>query len=139
MFTSSYTSGNNPEKEWSYFNVFLGNTLPKVPFFLRFQMLPLNSRLHSACCCVPNEIAVFSIWKSLQVLQKAHIKIIAHAIYTYLFFSYTYIFVFCWKIKSCCDHCSSQQIKPLFNDIYFKTILVWRLISMWLTNNTHCL
>ena len=29
---------------------------------------------------------VFSIWKSLRVLQKARIKIVARAIYTYLFF-----------------------------------------------------
>ena len=34
-------------QKWCYFNVFLGSTLPKVPFFKRFQALPLNSRLHS--------------------------------------------------------------------------------------------
>ena len=33
--------------------------------------------------------AVFSIKKSLRVLQKTCIKIVARAIYTYLFFSYT--------------------------------------------------
>ena len=33
--------------------------------------------------------AVFSIRKSLRVLQKTCIKIVARAIYTYLFFSYT--------------------------------------------------
>ena len=45
---------------------------------------------------------VFSIWKSLQVLQKACIKVMARAIYTYLFFSYTYTPLFCYKIKSSC-------------------------------------
>ena len=49
------------------------------------------------------EYAVFSMSKSLRVLQKARVKIVARAIYTYLFFSYTYILLFCWKIKSCCD------------------------------------
>ena len=34
--------------------------------------------------------SVFSIWKSLQVIQKGRTKIVAHAIYTHLFFSYTY-------------------------------------------------
>ena len=42
--------------------------------------------------------AVFYIWKSLRVLQKARIKFVAHAIYTYLFFSHTYtLLLFCWK------------------------------------------
>ena len=44
-------------------------------------------------------ITVFSIWKSLWVLQKALIKIVAHAIYTYQFFSFTYTLLFCSKIK----------------------------------------
>ena len=44
--------------------------------------------------------------------------------YTYLFSSDTCTLLFCWKIKSCCDHCFSQQIKPLFNYIDFETILV---------------
>ena len=34
-------------QNWFYFNVFLGDTSSKLPFFLRFQTLPLNSRLHS--------------------------------------------------------------------------------------------
>ena len=46
--------------------------------------------------------AVFSIWKSLWVLQKACIKVVACAIYTDLFFSCTYILLFCCKIKSSC-------------------------------------
>ena len=32
---------------------------------------------------------------ALQMLQKASIKIVASAIYNYLFFSYTYTFLFC--------------------------------------------
>ena len=55
--------------------------------------------------------SVFSIWKSLQVLQKARIKSITRAIYTYLIFSYTYTLLFCWKM-SCCDSCFSQEIRP---------------------------
>ena len=65
--------------------------------------------------------AVFSKGKSLQVLQKACIKIVARAIYIYIFFSYIYTQLFCWKIKiflSKLDH------RPLFNDIYCETILV---------------
>ena len=58
--------------------------------------------------------SVFSIWKSLQVLQKACIKIVACAIYTYLFFSYTCTVLFrCKKKKGCCDHCFLQRIRPI--------------------------
>ena len=46
--------------------------------------------------------SVFSIWKSLWVLQTACIKVVAHAIYTYQFFSFK-CSLFCGKIKSCCD------------------------------------
>ena len=56
--------------------------------------------------------AVFCIWKSLRVLQKVGIKIVAHAICTYLFFSYTCTLLFCWKMKSCFDRCFPQQIRP---------------------------
>ena len=55
-------------------------------------------------------ISVFSIWKSLWVLQKACIKIVAHAIYIYLSFSYT--LVFCSNIKSWFDYCFRQQLRP---------------------------
>ena len=61
---------------------------------------------------VKNYCSLF-IRTSLQVLQKAHIKTVAHAIYTYIFFfSYIYTLLFCWKIKSCCDRCFPQQIGP---------------------------
>ena len=52
-------------------------------------------------CTLRSEITVCSIWKSLQVLQKVHMKIVARAIYTYRFFSYTYTLLLCWKIRSC--------------------------------------
>ena len=48
------------------------------------------------------------------------------------FFSYTYTLLFCWKIKSCCDHIFPQQIRAqTFVQwyIYYKNILVWRLLS----------
>ena len=44
--------------------------------------------------------SVFSKRKSLRVLQKARIKIVARAIYIHLFFSYTYTLLCCCKIKS---------------------------------------
>ena len=44
-----------------------------------------------------------------------------------------------WKMKSYCDCCFPQQIRSLFNDIYYETITVWVLVSVWLTNATHCL
>ena len=28
--------------------------------------------------------------------------------------------------------------RPLFNDIYYNTILVWELVSVWITSATHC-
>ena len=74
-------------------------------------------------------ISVFSIWKSLRVLQNACIKIVALAIYTHLFFSYTYTVLFCWTIKSCCDRCFSQQNK---------NIIVWGLVSILQTAHTTC-
>ena len=54
---------------------------------------------------------VFSTWKSLRVLRKAHIKIVAFTIYTNLF-CYTYTLLFWYKIKNCCDRCFPQQIRP---------------------------
>ena len=57
-------------------------------------------------------IAVFSIWKSLRVSKKACIKILAHAIYSYRFFPFTYILLFCCKIKDRCDRCFPQQTRP---------------------------
>ena len=62
----------------------------------------------------------------MRVLQKARIKIVARAIYTYLFLSYTYTLLLCWKIKRCCDRRFSQQITPqnVVNYIYYETILV---------------
>ena len=51
--------------------------------------------------------------KSLRVVQRARIKIVARAIYTYRFFSFTYTLLFCGKIKTCCDRCFPQQIRSL--------------------------
>ena len=56
--------------------------------------------------------SVFSKWKLLRVLIKARINIVACAVYTYLCFSYTCTLLFCWKMKSCCDRCFPQQIRP---------------------------
>ena len=55
--------------------------------------------LHQALNICKKSETVFSIWKRLPVLKKASIKIMACAIYTYLFFSYTYTILFCCKTK----------------------------------------
>ena len=34
---------------------------------------------------------------------------------------------------------SKLDHRPLFNGIYYETIPVWGLVSLWLTNATHCL
>ena len=72
-------------------------------------------------------VAVFSIWNSLRVLQKVRIKIVVHANHLYLFFSLAYTLLFCGKIKSCCDHCFPQQIRPqkLCSIIYITTLSWW--------------
>ena len=44
--------------------------------------------------------------------EKARIKIVACAIYTYQIFSCTYTLLFWRKIKICCDHCYIQYIRP---------------------------
>ena len=76
-------------------------------------------------------LPVFSTWKSLRMLQKARIKIVARAIYTCRFFSFTYNLLFSGKIKSCCNRCFPQQIKPQTTIqfyIYYETVLVWGLV-----------
>ena len=70
---------------------------------------------------------VFSMGKSLWVLQKASIKIVTCAVYTYLFFSYTYILLYCWKIKHC-DHCSYIYYDYIY--IYYEYILLRPLLSV---------
>ena len=86
-------------------------------------------------------LSVFSIWKSLQVLQKACMKIVARAIYTYRFFSFTYTLLLYWKKKVVliAVFLSKLDHRPLFNDIYYETILVWGFVSVLLTNTTHSL
>ena len=53
-------------------------------------------------------------------------------------FSYTYILLFRYKICNCCDYCFLHQIRLLFNYIYYKTLLVWGLVSIWLTSAINC-
>ena len=50
-----------------------------------------------------------------------------------------HILLFCWKIKSCCDYISLSKLdhKPLFNNIYYEIILVWGLVSLWLSKTLH--
>ena len=45
------------------------------------------------------------------MLKKARIRIVAHAIFTYLLFSFTHTLFSSSKIKSC-DLCVSQEIRP---------------------------
>ena len=53
------------------------------------------------------------------MLQKACIKIVACAIYTYLFFSYTYTILFCRKIKSCCDQFFSANLTADYSIVIY--------------------
>ena len=50
------------------------------------------------------------------------------------------ILLLCYEIKHC-DHIFFSKFghRPLFNDTHYKTILVWVLASIWLTNTTQCL
>ena len=59
----------------------------------------------------------------------------------YLFFSYTYTLLFCWNIKSCFDCCFPQQIIPQTSVQWYNitTILLWRLVSMYIINKCHTL
>ena len=66
--------------------------------------------------------SVFFIRKLLRGAQKARIKIVVLAIYTYLFFSYKYTLLFYWKIKSCCDRYFPQKIRPKNNVQWY----IWR-------------
>ena len=43
------------------------------------------------------------------------------------------------KVFMIAIYLSKLDHKLLFNDIYYKTILVWGLVSIWLTNAIHCL
>ena len=86
--------------------------------------------------------AIFSIWKLVQMLIRAHIKIVAHAIYTYMqFFSHTCTLLFCWKKKVIVVitvFFSKLDRKLMFQCIYYKTVLMWLLVSIWLIS-THWL
>ena len=83
----------------------------------------------------------FFIWKSLQVLQKSlHQDRGPYCLQLPIFLLYiqyplllenvevVMIVVFLSKL----DH------RSLFNDIYYRNVLVWGLVSVWLTNATHC-
>ena len=68
--------------------------------WVRFYMISYSSfHQQGKSMESPVQFPVFFIWKSLWVLQKAHIKIVARAIYTYPFFSYTYTLLFCRKVR----------------------------------------
>ena len=70
-------------------------------------------------------IPVFSIWKSLHMLQKAHIKMVACTIYTYLFLFYTYTPL---KVVVIAVFLSKLHHRPLFNHIYYSTVLVSEVV-----------
>ena len=84
---------------------------------------------------------VFSIWKLLGVLQKAYIKIVASTIYSYQYFLLHTLFSYVakWKVVVIAVFLSKLGNRLLFSYMYYKTILVWGLISVWVTNTTHCL
>ena len=81
-----------------------------VFFFFLFLLCTWDSIIIKIWILIP----VFFIWKSLHMLQKARIKIVACAIYTNPFFLTLILWpLFFFKIKSCCDCCFPQQIRPL--------------------------
>ena len=111
---------------------------------LALDLHPESITKHFPFRCIDfinNANTVFPMWKSLQVLQKAHINIMACAIYTYLFFYYKYTLLFCWNIKKLmiAVFLSKLDLRPVLNDIHYKTILVWGLVSIGLTITAHCL
>ena len=60
-------------------------------------------------------------------------------IYTNLFF---FLYIHCPLLQKigCCDHCFSLQTRTQTTvQIYYGTILVSVLVSVWLTKVTHCL
>ena len=73
------------------------------------------------------EYQVFSIWKSLRLLQEARIKIVAHALYTNLFsifFLIHAVFSSAGKWKNYCDRCSTQQVRP-------QTTVQWYILQYY--------
>ena len=56
-------------------------------------------------------------------------------------FSYTYTLIFYSKkmVPLISIFLSKLDHWPLIHYIYFKTILMWKLVSIWFTNATHCL
>ena len=79
--------------------------------------------------------SVFSIWKSLLVLLKARIKILARCIYTYRFF---FLYMHSLLLENKKLKKFLWLLFSMFNYIYYETILVWGLVSIWLANVTHC-
>ena len=92
-------------------------------------------------CLQPKTNTTTTVSGWYPILQKARIKVWDRDIYTYLFFSYKYNLLFCCKIKIVviAVFLSKLDQRPLFHDIYNKIILVWGLVSIWLTNATYCL
>ena len=96
---------------------FLISFLVVIKSHFQISMVHFYVFHHASCQLIISKlfrkplVSVFSIWKSLWVLQKAHIKIVARAIYTCLFFFILTLSSSAWKIKSCCHRCFSQQIR----------------------------
>ena len=73
------------------------------------------------------------------------VKKLASTLWSVLFtltYFFTYTLLFCSKIKSCVVIAvfhSKLDSRPLFKYIDYKIILVWTLVSVWITNATHCL
>ena len=66
------------------------------------------SYLTSPSCNQEYQLIVFSIWKQLSVTKSFH-QDYGLCFYTYIFFSYSYTLLVCWKTKTC-DCCFLQQI-----------------------------
>ena len=130
------------QRAWSFARDFLIEWISSYPDILQSKYACVHVCM---CLCMYGWMPVFSIWKSLRVLQKGHIKIVVRAIYIYIYrFFLLHTLLFFGKMKICCDRnfLSKLDHRPLFSYIYilyYETILVWGLFSIWITNATYCL
>ena len=83
--------------------------------------------------CLSGEITLRDI--------KVSDTIMAWGFNTYQFFiSHTLSsFVAKWKVVVIAVFFSKLDHRPLFNYICYETVVVWGLVSLWITNASHCL
>ena len=104
--------------------------LPLCPSYVRSHIRGCSNVWNATCqsamsySCIFDVVstpAVFSVWKSLQVLKKLASRS-RPVLFTLTDFFFSYILLVCCKQK-----------RPLFNYVYYETILVWGLVSVWIS------